>query len=71
MELNSCWANFCAVKIAAAVMHVMCVHCRLHKVEMWLSSGRNKGHGDSSSHLSPSALQKGSSLIPARAKAPL
>lgn len=31
MELNSCWANFCAVKIAAVMMHVMYIHCHLHK----------------------------------------
>lgn len=27
MELNSCWANFWAIKIAAFVMHVIYVHC--------------------------------------------
>lgn len=31
MELNSCWANFCAVKIAAVMMHVMYIHCHLRK----------------------------------------
>lgn len=52
MELNSCWANFCAVKIA--VKYVYCYCCK-GKHE-FVVAGKKKEHGKSGAHLSPTAL---------------
>lgn len=70
MELNSCWANFCAVKIAAVMMHVMYVHFHLCKGKYDLVMGETRDtvtiFGSPWSFSSAEVLM---SLIPAGAKA--
>lgn len=70
MELNSCWANFCAVKIAAVMMHVMHVHFHLRKGKYDLVVAETRDtvtiFGSSWSFSSAEVLM---SLIPAGAKA--
>lgn len=72
MELNSCSANFCAVKIAAVMMHLTYVHCHPRKGKYDSVVAGTRGtvtiFGSSWSFSSAEVLV---SLIPATAKAPV